>query len=233
MCPSCSGAYLRSTGVGVEKLVGEISRFFNQPNVTCVDRDGFDQKHDAQIVVSTKSIFMRPERFSFDMIIHIDFDSEFYLFDYRSAGRTFSQLMTLKQMAKEELWVQTSMSDNYCLRAAQKNDWDAFYREELALREEIGVTPFKELVSVHMRGEKEEVVFEQCKILYQLLCDRNDEDIEISDPYPDSKPKLRDKYRFVITLKGASARNILTGLKPVLKKMKKKRGVIVTLNVDL
>ncbi len=233
VCPSCNGSYLRSMGVGVEKLVDELSRFFTEVDVGCFDSDGHTKKNDAQIVVSTQSILMRPERNDFDIIVHIDFDSELYRFDYKNAGRTFSLLMTLKQMAKESLWVQTAMSDNYCLRAAQKNDWNAYYAQELELREEIGVTPFKELVSVHMRGEKEDVVFEQCQILYQLLNEKKIAGIDISDPYPDVKPKLRDKYRFVLTLKGTSAKMILTHLKPVLKEMKKKRGVVVTLNVDV
>lgn len=233
VCPSCSGAYLRSTGVGVEKLFGEMSRYYSEASVSCYDSDGADIKQDSQIVIATQAILMSKQRLNFDVIIHIDFDAELYRFDYKSAGRTFALLMTLKQMAKETLWVQTSMRDNYCLLAAQKNDWDAYYKEELTLREDIGVTPFRQLVSVHMRGEKEDIVFEQCKILYQLLCDKNFDGIEFSDPYPDVRPKLRDQYRFVITLTALQAKKILTVLKPVLKEMKKKRGVIVTLNVDL
>ena len=69
------------------------------------------------------------------------------------------------------------------------------------------------------------------KLLIEGAQENNLKNIDISDPHPDVNPKLRDKYRYTILLKGRSVKSILTLIKSGLKDFKK-RNIIITVNVD-
>ncbi len=58
------------------------------------------------------------------------------------------------------------------------------------------------------------------------------EDFEISVPQPDLRPKLRDKYRFTIMLKGKSVKSMLQVIDPVLAEFSQRKGVILTVDVN-
>ena len=147
----------------------------------------------------------------------------------------FSFLVHLRQLAEGKLFVQTRMIDNYCLGALRNMNYDSFYKKELKLRKELGFPPFRHLVSIVLRGKEEELVLKQSKELYAALEDGNGKEndkIEILDIHPDAMPKLRDKYRFAITVKGKSVEKMLNFIKKALGSFKKKKGVIVTVDVD-
>jgi primosomal protein N' (replication factor Y) len=123
------------------------------------------------------------------------------------------------------------MADNYCLTAVKAMDFDKFYRKELCLRKELGLPPYRNLVSLGLRGKKEEVVLELAHALFERFKNQNSKSIEISDPHPDVNPKLRDQYRYTILLKARSVKSILTLIKRTLKGFKK-RNIIIAVNVD-
>ena len=86
-------------------------------------------------------------------------------------------------------------------------------------------------MAVGLRGKHEDIVFEQSKALFECLEAKQSRKIEISDPHPDANPKLRDKYRFTILLKGKSVKGILALVKSVLEDFRS-RSVTITVNVD-
>ncbi len=110
-------------------------------------------------------------------------------------------------------------------------DFAKFYKEELKLRKELELPPYKHLVALGLRGINEEAVLKNCTDLFEKLEMNAPKDITISDPHPDVNPKLRDKYRFTILLKGKSVKNMLALIKTTLKTLRR-RGTIVTVNVD-
>ena len=86
-------------------------------------------------------------------------------------------------------------------------------------------------MALGLRGIDEELIFSQCTDLFEKLNKNRSKGITISDPHPDVNPKLRDKYRFTILLKGKSVKNMLALIKTTLKTLRR-RGTIVTVNVD-
>ena len=145
--------------------------------------------------------------------------------------KAFSLLVHLRQLAAKKLLIQTRMADNYCLKAIQKMDYDAFYREELKLRRQLHLPPSRHLVALGLRGKKEDAVFELAKQISDKLDELRPADIEVTDPHPDVNPKLRDKYRFTVVVKGKSVHSVLKLVKRALKDVKK-RNVVITVNVD-
>ena len=111
-------------------------------------------------------------------------------------------------------------------------DFNFFYKEELRLRKELGLPPFRSLLLLKLRALKEETVLERSQALFEKLNACKQGDMEISDPYPDAIVKLRDQYRYNIMLKGETSPKLLMLAKTVLKGFQRKRGVIVSIYVD-
>ncbi len=233
-CPECHGAYLRSMGMGIERLEEQVVRYYPQARVAHYDKDSSSRNiwNKVDVLIATQAIFREQLNFSADLMAVVNFDAELHRLDFRSAQKAFTLLTHLRQLAKEKLIIQTHMKEHYCIRAVLKNDFEHFYREELKLRKEFGYPPYQHFVAVGLRGAEETVVFDEVHRLFGKMEESRPEAIEVSDPHPDVNPKLRDKFRYTIMVKGKSVDNILIFIKGELKKFRKKKGVIVTVNVD-
>ncbi|HBR14487.1 MAG TPA: primosomal protein N' [Candidatus Omnitrophica bacterium] len=248
-CPGCSGSYLRSTGTGIEKLESEVVRFYPQAKVSLYDKETADFPQEADIIIATQAIFKWYERIlpapvtsdgeeakekkaAVQLIAVMNFDAILNRFDFRSAQKAFSLLIHLRLLAEEKLLVQTRMADSYCLAAARHMDFQKFYKQELKLRKELRLPPYAHLIALRLRGPQEEVVFEQSKELFKKMEELKPQDLELSDPHPDVLPKLRDKFRYTIVLKGKSVKKMLDLAKAVLKGLGRKKSLIIKIDVD-
>lgn len=242
-CPACKGAYLRSKGIGIEKLEREVARLYPAAKVGLLDKDTKRYPLKKDIVIATQAVLGLHGLFQADLVGVISFDAELNYFDFRSAQRAYSLLVKLRQMAKKTLLVQTSLMDNYTIQSAVHLDSEKFYLEELNVRKEIGLPPFKRLVYIVSRGTDQDEVISYLQSVYEQLIilqgatDFMDQGfmehpIEISEPHPDVHPKLRDNYRFCIMLKGVSLKDLLALAKAALKKKRGKKSIISTVIVD-
>ncbi len=230
-CPECRGSYLKSTGTGNEKLESDVARFYPSARIHRFDSDSKAFPKNADVIITTQAIFRYHGKWTADLVAMLNFDAQLTRFDFRSGEKAFSLLIHLKQFASEKLLVQTSMSDNYCIKAARIMNFGKFYREELKQRKELDLPPYRHLVALGLRGKDEDVVFAQSTALFDELKSKSPKSIDIFDPHPDVSPKLRDKYRYTILLKGRSVKGILTLIKSTLKGFRK-RSIIITINVD-
>lgn len=232
VCPQCRGGYLRSSGTGTEKLESEVARLYPQARVGRFDTNSKSFPCQADIVITTKAILREQGTVDASLIGVINFDAELHHLDFRCGHHAFALLVRLRRLAAQKLLVQTRMMDNYALQSVCKDDFEGFYKKELSLRKELGFPPYRHLVAIGVRGVNEDFVFEQAKELFTRLEKDHGPKVEISDPHPDVNPKLRDKYRFTILLKGHSVKSILAFIRKALKDFSKKRNTIVTVNVD-
>lgn len=232
VCPQCSSAYLRSLGGGIEKLESNTARFFPGARIAKCDSDTTTALPNAEIYVATQAILKELPKLKADLIAVLDADAELNRSDFRASQKVFSLLMHLRQSAQKKVMVQTNQPGDYCLQAAARGDFKKFYSQELKFRRELGFPPFKHLVAVMLRGKSEETVLEQAKELFLTLREKTPAQIEVMDPQPDLLPKLRDKYRYTIMIKGKKLPLILATVQSCLKEFKKRKGLIVTVNVD-
>ncbi len=231
ICPSCQKSYLRSTGTGVEKLESEIARIYPGAGIVSYDKESRGVPKESDITIATQAI-LKEENWTAAVVGMIDFDAQLNHPDFRCAHKAFFLLIRLRQMATEKFFVQTRLLGHYCLKAAAEMDFNFFYKEELRLRKELGLPPFRALLLLKLRGLKEETVLERSQTFFEELNVCKQGDMEISDPYPDAIVKLRDQYRYNIMLKGETSPQLLMLAKTVLKSFKRKRGVIVSIYVD-
>ena len=232
VCPKCQNTHLRSIGTGIEKLESELARIFPHARLALYDQDTQEAPRGFDILVATQAVLRIQDAVSAQLIGCIHIDSELNRPILRAAEHTFALLVRLRLWAQEKLVVQTRLLENDCIQAALKMDFKNFYKKELSLRRELCFPPFKHLVAVNLRGVKEKTVLEQAYFLYTELGKILPREIDMLEPQPDMVPKLRDKYRFTIMLKGKSVKKILTFIKNGLKQFKRKSGVTLTVNVD-
>ena len=232
LCPKCNGAYLRSLGTGIEKIESELARVFPQAQVARFDKDTDVLPLNANMIIATQAIVKQLDKLNVDLIGVLEIDAELNRPDFRSAQRVFSLLIHFRQAAKDRVVVQTFNPNNYAIKAANKFNFNLFYKEELALRKELGFPPFAHLIEIGFRGTQATTVFDQAKSFYERMSPYQREGCEVLEPQPDLQPKLRDKYRFTIMVKAKKVAQLLKFIKVALKGFSRKRKVIITINLD-
>ncbi len=231
ICPQCQGSYLRSTGTGIEKLESDLSRIYPQALFATFDSSSKTFDSQANLMIATSAVMPFLHRAHFALIAVLDFDGEINRIDFRASSRAFSLLVRLRQAAAEKLIVQTRNPTHEAIKAATRMSTKEFYTQELKVRRELNLVPYVQMIALSLRGILEEEVLAQVQKLYEKLSAIADKNFEISLPAPDLIPKLRDKFRFTIMLKGKTVKDVLKSIYPVLLDFKKRKGVILTIDV--
>jgi primosomal protein N' (replication factor Y) len=231
VCPQCNHAYLRSVGVGIERMASTVGKFFPEAKVAVFDKDTKKVPRSADIVIATQAIFKWGEDAKFSSAVFLDFDAELNRFNFRSSQEAYTKLIRLQLLAKEKAFVQTRNPDNVCIQAVQKGKAEIFYDQELLYRKDLELPPYKHMAEIIVRGVKEESVCQYSQELFALLEKNKAEGVIIMNPHPDSMPKLRDQYRYNIMLKSESPVKMLEDIKSSVKNIKR-RNIIVTINID-
>ncbi|MDP2921794.1 MAG: primosomal protein N' [Candidatus Omnitrophota bacterium] len=249
ICPECNAAYLKYWGLGTEKVESELYRLFPGAVIARMDTDATQKRgtHDRvlskfkdgniDILIGTQMIAKGLDFPKVTLVGVISADTALNLPDYRSAERTFNLLTQVAGRAGRSdlggrVIIQSYTPQHYSIQAAKTHDYNTFYDKEINLRKELNLPPFCHMVSLTLRGRKEERVFNASDNLRAAI-EKEDKskNIEILGPAPSPISKMKGMYRWNIFLRSESAENITPILKKVLDK-NKSSGIIVTVDVD-
>jgi primosomal protein N' (replication factor Y) (superfamily II helicase) len=222
-CPACGSRYIKSFGVGTERIEQEVRTLFPAARVIRLDRDVmktpdaadrvFEQmvSGEADVLVGTQLVAKGLDLPKVTTVGVVNADTSLHFPDYRSSERTFSLLTQVagragRGSAASRVYIQTYTPDHPAIRHARYHDYRGFYREELEVRRAYRFPPFAELIVAtcthrdEARAEREAAaVAEHLSATIALL---NLGDIEVMGPSPAFLYRLRDEYRFEVTLKG-------------------------------
>ncbi len=172
-CPSCGSKNIRYFGAGTEK-VEEITReYFPGYKVERLDLDTSRrkgsgeailnrfEKGETQILVGTQLVAKGLDFSRVGLVGIVAADITLNIPDFRSAERTF-QLIT--QAAGRsgrgdepgEVVVQTYSPDHYSIIYGGAQDYEGFYKEEIAYREGTGYPPFADIIYLVISAKTEE-----------------------------------------------------------------------------
>src|SRR5947207_8450608 len=228
-CPACGSRYIKSFGVGTERIEQEVLTLFPGARVLRLDRDVmktpdaadliFDQMRSgaADVLVGTQLVAKGLDLPNVTTVGVVNADTSLHFPDYRSAERTFSLLTQVAGRAgrgtrASGVFIQTYTPDHPAIRHAQHHDYRGFYREELEVRRSCDFPPFGELI-VATYGHRDEAraegearsALEQLSATIGLL---NLGDIEVLGPSPAFVYRLKDEFRFEVTLKGTDLQRL-------------------------
>ncbi len=150
-CPKCGSPYIGAFRAGTEKIEQVVRERFPSARVLRMDfdttrgREGYEgilssfASGEADILVGTQMIVKGHDFAGVTLVGILAADLSLHVGDYRAAERTF-QLLTQAagRAGRGELpgsvVIQTYDPEHYSIRAAQAQDYDAFYEQEIAYR---------------------------------------------------------------------------------------------------
>lgn len=173
VCPECGSRYIKYFGVGTQRVEEEVRHHFPEIPVLRMDNDTTRAKDahetllsafrrgDARILVGTQMIAKGLDFPNVTMVGIIAADAMLRLPDYRSAERTFQLLTQVAGRAGRadspgEVFLQTYDPEHYAVDAASRQDYRAFYEEEMRRRKRMLYPPYTLLARLLYEAEREE-----------------------------------------------------------------------------
>ena len=223
-CPQCRGGSIREMGAGTEAVAAELEGRY--PGVA-VERWDSDSLRDptaleaamnrlaegrAQILVGTQMVARGLDLPNVSLSAVLLADLGLNLPDFRAGERAFSLLCQVAGRAGRggqpaRAIIQTYQPDHYAIVAAAAQDYDGFYRIEIASRRQQGNPPFNRLAQVICADSSVRAVqqtlgelAERWRLKVQRL---GDAAVEIIGPTPCSPERVRNRYRWRLLLRGA------------------------------
>lgn len=232
ICPNCNSGYIRYLGSGTEKIESEVSRVFPQARIKRSDTPKEIDIENADIFISTRSIIKGMD-YSFDLVGVLAIDNSLNRIDFRATEKTFGLLVSLLNLTKEKMLIETGLPKHYCFRALESKDVNMFYDEELKQRKQLGFPPYRHLCLVRLRGRKENRVKEVSSDLFNRLNKyaKNNKTVKVVSVNPGQPAKLRGNFYWQILLRADSPQKIIKFLKLHLKNFLHS-GIIVTIDMD-
>jgi primosomal protein N' (replication factor Y) len=229
-CPSCGSTRIRQFGVGTERIQEEAQRLFPKARVLRWDRDVVKSlsdherilsalaNHEADILVGTQMIAKGLDLPLVTVVGVIDADTALNLPDFRAGERTFQLLTQVAGRAGRgeyggRVVVQTYAPDHYCIQAASRHDYEAFYRQEIEFRRQHGYPPWQQLAKLVYAHAGEDYCCAAAEKMAALLRSERDrlglESIEVIGPVPAFYHKLRGKNRWQVLLQGQAVQKLV------------------------
>lgn len=222
ICPQCGSKRIRGFGIGTEKVVQEVKKIFPQARVARLDTDVSKKKGYRQdllenfrqgkidILVGTQMIAKGLDFPGVTLVGVVSADLSLNLPDFRARERTFQLLTQVAGRAGRgkipgQVIIQTYSPDNQVILAAQKHDFEEFYRQEIILRKELNYPPFVHLVRVLVMGGDEAKVVKGCQDFGEIIKGKIKDypHILVLGPAPAAILKLQNLYRWQVILKGS------------------------------
>lgn len=164
-CPSCGSPYLMGFKAGTEQVEEAIHKAFPKARVLRMDGDTTRTKESyekilsafadeqADILVGTQMIVKGHDFPKVTLVGVLAADLSLNQNDYRAGERTFQLLTQAAGRAGRgerpgEVVIQTYRPDHYSVVYAAKQDYEGFYREEIAYRELMGYPPVEHMLAV-------------------------------------------------------------------------------------
>ncbi|MGI8922688.1 MAG: replication restart helicase PriA [Fimbriimonadales bacterium] len=170
-CPVCESTRLRPLGLGTEKVEEVVRAEFPGAKVARLDRDVARRKGvvedvlnqlregELQILVGTQMIAKGLDFPGVTLVGVIAADTGLGVPDFRSTERTFQLLTQVSGRAGRrkpgKVVIQSFQPEHPAVSFAAAQDFDDFYRSEIAERKEASYPPFTKLVNVVATSESQ------------------------------------------------------------------------------
>jgi len=227
VCIRCGGRNIRFSGFGTERVESELASVFPRARAVRLDRDTTARKGAhvrivgqfrtaaADILIGTQMVAKGFDFPGVTLVGVVSADTSLNLPDFRAAERTFQLLTQVSGRSgrgeKEgEVVVQTFRPDHYSVSAAAQQDYEAFYRREIAVRQELDYPPFTRLANLVVSAEQEQQARERAEWLAERIrqligrpCPQviGAGRLDVLGPAPAPIPKLRGKHRWHLVVR--------------------------------
>jgi primosomal protein N' (replication factor Y) len=225
-CPHCAGPYLERAGFGTERVEAEIKSLWPAARVARLDRDTARRRGAVQtllsqvirgetdVLVGTQMIAKGHDFPRVTLVGVISADVGLGLADFRAPERTFQLLTQVAGRAGRgdspgEAVIQTLYPDHYSIRHACRQDYVAFFEDEMRYRRAMRYPPVVALVNLVVRAPTFGQAMDEASDLVAGLRQNSRQSsvdgrqsFRILGPAPAPIGRLRGEYRVQFLLKG-------------------------------
>ncbi len=250
-CPKCGSAHIRFNGLGTEKLKDEIIKRFPLARIIRMDNDTMTTassynevyqnflEEKANVLIGTQMI---TKGFDFPKVTLVGIilaDLSLNFPDFRSSEKTFqliTQVAGRAGRAKDlgKVILQTYTPEHFSLVTSSTYDYQAFFQEELKMRQTLNYPPFTKLAKIEVVSKKNDTgkkIIDEISSMLKASIQPNDS-IEVLGPVIPAIPRLRNNYRFMLIIKYVQD-SIFLGILQKINLNKYKNDIILNIKVDI
>jgi primosomal protein N' (replication factor Y) (superfamily II helicase) len=254
-CPTCTSARIKTVGYGTEKLEEELNVFFPDTRVQRMDLDttrsktGYDsilasfESGETDILVGTQMVTKGLDFDKVSLVGVFNADRMMHFPDFRSYERAY-QLITQvsgragRRARRGQVIIQTSNPEHPVLNFILNNNFEEFYRREIADRQQHDYPPFTRLIEIVIKHTDKRVCQDASRNLAALLREKLAK-VKVMGPGEPMVSKIRNQYLMSILIKALRGKSDLTFIKQhiqqsidILSKEKAFRSVRMLIDVD-
>ncbi len=232
VCAACAGPYLEQVGFGTERVEAEIVARFPGARVARVDRDTIRKRGaiagvlgrfgagEIDVLVGTQMIAKGHDFPRVTLVGVISADVGLGLADFRASERTFQLLTQVAGRAgrgemRGEAVVQTLYPKHYSIRHACRQDYAAFYAEEIIFRRGMRYPPSVALINAVVRARTRDGAMDDAGEIVKAL-QIGGEGYRVLGPAPAPLSRLKGEHRAQLFLKGSHRPAMRQALQAVL-----------------
>ncbi|WP_297569838.1 primosomal protein N' [uncultured Anaerovibrio sp.] len=222
VCPKCESRYIKYFGSGTERLEQELKKLVPMARVIRMDRDTTKgkfshgeiikqfKKREFDILLGTQMVAKGHDIPNVTGVGIISADSALNMPDFRAAERVFMLITQTAGRAGRgdipgKVIVQSYSPESPAVQWGIRQNYEAFYREELQLRRELFFPPFCRIIKLIFHNEQSEAAKEQAELFKKNFLDYFGENKhqQIIGPAPALIYSYRGIYRFSMLIKTA------------------------------
>jgi len=235
-CGKCMGPYLEQLGFGTERVEAEIRALFPGARVGRVDRDTIRRRgaiaallarfaaRELDVLVGTQMIAKGHDFPRVTLVGVISADVGLGLADFRAAERTFQLLTQVAgrsgrgEIAGQAV-VQTLYPTHYSIRHARRQDYTAFYEDELKFRRAMRYPPAVALINVVVKSKTRQGAMQDAEAIAVAMRTPGLGSWTVLGPAPAPLVRLKGEHRAQLFIKSAHRTSMRKALLTILEGM--------------
>ena len=234
-------------GPGVEKIYEEIKKKDKNLNIEILTSDVMQKKgqgetilrkferEEINVIIGTQILAKGHHFPKLTLVVVVDADFGFIGGDLRAAEKTFQLLTQVsgrsgRSKLPGKVLIQSAMSDNLILKKIKEFDLNGFFLEELNIRKESGLPPFKKLCSLMLVSKNEKKLNNFCRKMKVNIEQSNE--FEVLGPAPPFISYVRGKHRKRFIVRCSRNKNIQKFVSIWLKKFQIPFDLKISIDID-
>ncbi len=216
-CKVCGSISIKFFGVGTQRVEDELSYHFPNAKIERIDSDTIAKKGklglilnsfrkgEIDILVGTQIVSKGMDFANVTLVGVISAETSLWLPDFRADERTFQLLTQVagrsgRSKEEGEVIIQTQNHKSFVLQKVLENDYNAFYQNEIMLRQQNQYPPFSRIAIVEVKNEDEQKAKQAVSDFHRRLMKFGDK-LQVLPPNEAIISKIKGIYRFQIMIK--------------------------------
>ncbi|MBQ8960119.1 MAG: primosomal protein N' [Ruminococcus sp.] len=256
-CPSCGSSRLKSMGFGTQRLEEELSDLFPEARILRMDADTTFSRYSYEksftafrnreydIMVGTQMIGKGLDFPGVTLVGVLSVDKALYAGDFRSYERTFSLITQVvgrsgRSEAQGRAVLQTFIPEHYVMALASQQDYEAFYKEEIAIRRTLIFPPVCDLCVFSLSSVEEWAAHAGAMAVAELMKQKLRElspktPVRVLGPVRAAYGRIGGRHRWRILMKCKNTAQIRGFIREILtegSKLREMRRVLITADMN-